>query len=634
LKLLTVSRLEKMMESLVNACRAIGKSGLDAYTAGTLEKVLSALLKKPDSVMESTVQAIASIWPTIKSIKDHQAQSFMSLHLTRQQLMLANYLAWAWLESSCANHCQLALTKGHVNQDWLVKLTVDVQGLILSRKPRARIHSDTYWNGSQRVTYEFKTQQKYSNDTPEEQHSLVTGVILDIIREWLGYPAFDDGSYHQYLFIQHILQSFHMDVLYLAEIWDAYLNVKKYVFGNRKMKKVKKEHFIKVVEDWSAHPLSDNGSDESQYLRILGCIFKQYSHALSTKDTTWFSAHFKFDRDDISMLQLQPLLDSVASPITPNQPSSSANTIHPPEIIVQPRRSSKHKGSVDGFCNFLREALAVACEDSSTPATTGSILQQNIRKDSNRLQPLRRHGKDISRMMQSDGPYAPGIIHTHQGFFCAAIFRAITFAAPVVHSHPPIFTVDDFQILVKTLPDKQLVNMKALGTPNPNRNPKKNKIVTVYWEESDRWETWLKSRKPSFLDCITFIQATKSAGGSSAKKQSIFPQLGGLAGMLLAGDYAEAGLIPMPTITEMADIFYKINKGAKAGLTCMQLLKVDETIEECRTAFKNIYKHVDEEFTDEEKEIMGFNVIMMEHALCKYSRAFSWNLFEKLNMNR
>jgi hypothetical protein len=176
--------------------------------------------------------------------------------------------------------------------------------------------------------------------------------------------------------------------------------------------------------------------------------------------------------------------------------------------------------------------------------------------------------------------------------------------------------------------------MKALGTPNPNRNPKKNKIVTVYWEESSRWEMWLKSRKPSFLDCITFIQATKSVEGSSSKKQSIFPQLGGLAGMLLAGDYAEAGLVPMPTITEMADICYKINKGAKAGLTCMQLLKVDETSEECQTAFKNIYKHVDEGFTDEEKEIMGFNVIMMEHALCKYSQAFSWNLFEKLNLNR
>lgn len=89
----------------------------------------------------------------------------------------------------------------------------------------------------------------------------------------------------------------------------------------------------------------------------------------------------------------------------------------------------------------------------------------------------------------------------------------------------------------------------------------------------------------------------------------------------MLGDCAEAGLISMPTTQSMADLVVTVNKGAKTGLARLGMIaKERPTDNDIMTAFIRLSDYLDVDLSEEEKIGMHYNVLMLEHGLCKYSR--------------
>ena len=103
----------------------------------------------------------------------------------------------------------------------------------------------------------------------------------------------------------------------------------------------------------------------------------------------------------------------------------------------------------------------------------------------------------------------------------------------------------------------------------------------------------------------------------------MFRNIGSLSALLICGDLVEAGLVPMPSSRELAELIFKVGKGAKEGMAMLGLVKNGANREELGNAFESLDLALELKLTEEEKKAMGYNVIMLEHALCKFKRLTS-----------
>lgn len=82
----------------------------------------------------------------------------------------------------------------------------------------------------------------------------------------------------------------------------------------------------------------------------------------------------------------------------------------------------------------------------------------------------------------------------------------------------------------------------------------------------------------------------------------------------------EANILPMPPAREWAESIVKMGKGSKAGMEICGLVSEGCNKEEFCAAFESLDQALQFELEEKEKEAMGYNVIMLEHALCKINR--------------
>jgi hypothetical protein len=75
-------------------------------------------------------------------------------------------------------------------------------------------------------------------------------------------------------------------------------------------------------------------------------------------------------------------------------------------------------------------------------------------------------------------------------------------------------------------------------------------------------------------------------------------------------------------VDEMGAVVWEINKGGVAGLRGAGYFDADRPSSDATVeAFRDVYDYLNAHLTQQEKELMGFDVIMVEHMLCKFSRA-------------
>lgn len=111
--------------------------------------------------------------------------------------------------------------------------------------------------------------------------------------------------------------------------------------------------------------------------------------------------------------------------------------------------------------------------------------------------------------------------------------------------------------------------------------------------------------------------------GTADKRKTIpvFRGIGPLTALLIIGDCAEAGLMHMPTTQQMADLVATLKKGAKTGLARLGMIAKDKpTDDDIMAAFVRLSHHLNVDLSEDEKNDMHYNILMLEHGLCKYSR--------------
>jgi len=78
--------------------------------------------------------------------------------------------------------------------------------------------------------------------------------------------------------------------------------------------------------------------------------------------------------------------------------------------------------------------------------------------------------------------------------------------------------------------------------------------------------------------------------------------------------------MPMPSFYEMARLIWKVGKGARDAMQILGLVGTGANRDDFINAFMSLDTHIEGVLGEEEKSAMGYNVVMLEHTLCKMKR--------------
>lgn len=274
---------------------------------------------------------------------------------------------------------------------------------------------------------------------------------------------------------------------------------------------------------------------------------------------------------------------------------------------------------------FLRHLLPILSPSFVTPANEKVI--ERVCSDLDYYLPFRQYAPslanarriiytDIDRFSSDDGV----------GFFNILAFRGVFFGSP--------FAKSDRYRWFDSLENWKL--FKDTGTEEANKHRgegyyvKKNcygqsqtgrqlSLLSSYWKERKRWNNiFNKPEKPTVAKVLKWL--TSSHVDKDNKTKTLFYNIGGLTALLICGDLIEAGILPMPSAREWAKSINKIGKGSRDGMTRCGLVKEDCSDDDFCAAFSLLDEALQTELREDEKEAMGYNIIMLEHALCKIKR--------------
>jgi hypothetical protein len=234
-----------------------------------------------------------------------------------------------------------------------------------------------------------------------------------------------------------------------------------------------------------------------------------------------------------------------------------------------------------------------------------------------------------ARAKSSIGPFTPELIRTTIGIFSALVWRGVTFGTEFSVNGPMIFrSAEDFDAVKSHFnkAEEYFCDKAAYGVSNPFRS---TQLVHDYWKslEGDVWGSFSSNRIIPFLECWKFFL--------SGQKPPLFPQLGPLAAYLLTADLSYAGVTIPPTIDDIVTIIQEMNKGAVAALDRLRLITPRRQLkrgngkcnkEECRKAFEFMASRINSLVPSRLYSSLFVDFILVEHTLCKFSRASAKNL--------
>ncbi|KAL0569462.1 hypothetical protein V5O48_012502 [Marasmius crinis-equi] len=137
-------------------------------------------------------------------------------------------------------------------------------------------------------------------------------------------------------------------------------------------------------------------------------------------------------------------------------------------------------------------------------------------------------------------------------------------------------------------------------------------VVQSQWRNflGDRWENpGASSDLPTFKQALELGVQTK-VDGFGAKS---------LTNLQLANTLALLGICQQPTVDDIAEAAFHLNKGACRALYLLGY-HGDHSLPQVRMAFRAIYKWMEISLSDEDKEELRFGPMFLEHLLCKLKR--------------
>lgn len=262
-------------------------------------------------------------------------------------------------------------------------------------------------------------------------------------------------------------------------------------------------------------------------------------------------------------------------------------------------------------------------------------LQKVVAEHPDQMLPFRELAPSRVRYSGPDGPFAPDLLYTREGFFSALLWRGITFTTEFSKTNKMVFR--DLTDWDETMEKEGQTHHNPLyfcdpgayGVQNPGR---KVGLAPKYDSAVDKHDlaAFLKNTSTNFY---TVYETFFRPGVTPVR----FPHLGPLAAFLLTSDYSYHAAVDKPTLEEVGKAIQHINRGGARGLELAGFMDQREktpsgkdyiktTIRKATTGVKEAYDFFQQEISEDDWITLGFDEIVVENTLCKFSKAVKRNL--------
>ena len=441
------------------------------------------------------------------------------------------------------------------------------------------------------------------------QVKALSNVLSNTLSIILGYPQ-KPHSIAQSTLLRFFVESLGEESLLLADTYYIFRNFMGVVLKARPCRNVNARVFSRFMEDIHCHPIFDKMSDHHSVLQAIGKVYRQY-------------VDHKADRNSRVAGQLEaspPVVQCIVTPI--ESPLASGMTLVKMQEalwfitnVIPLVHMPTHHRSIDQA--HATEMEGVSCK---------IIWQMSTNLD--RYLPFREKAPSVRRIRQVGGPFDPENLCTLPGFFSTLVFHTVTFSTPYLFSHAPLLqSLDDWEksmSRIKNMVAEASNDQRYFCDPTVYGMATRCsvEIVPSLWLAAKcKWTQLSNGEQIGF--CKFYHWLAKDTLDNSSKGQKTFPQFGPLIAYLLTADYSYTGIVSPPSLDDMANVIACINAGGIKGLEALGMLpdthkmKLDARIAIIKPAFQKFYDFLDKALTAEQKGIIGFDYIMVEHVLCK-----------------
>lgn len=630
MQLLTFEHIDSNLGEVEYSCLTLANhasADIDMWEVRhKLKQVEMAVFRAPNS--DETPAYIAQIWTNVASLQGEEALSAVQQRQRRAGIMSTNYWAWRWLDGYCTQLIEKAFhnpAPDICQASWITRLAKDVRNALENRM-NTRIFDPAVYSTSisgDTFTYECSRPPYLADSGPELlQQTLV--LTTTIIAQWLEFPV-NSPARQQAWFVHALFITVGDQALLLDEVWLAHSDLRKYVLGNAKQKEEVVACFEHLRDALREHPLAQDGSQERQMLSAMSSLINNACNG---------------------SLKYTPLVDSFefASAETPPAPEELEELdieAEEPESEEDVGRSTQGLLGVAAekilqrFIDFLTESAAAALDDLPSPNT----FQTELLRRMDYICPFRELAPSRLRAAGPEGPFTPALCRTDEGMYSALLYRGVTFGTEFQMQYPMVYedaaefhdcnerASEEYWEENDRAPEPSFFcKSDAFGPPNWRRNIS---LVDTYYTQIRQfgWAQQFESRDQiPFLECWEFVREPEH-----------FPVLGPLAGYLLTADMSYTGAVIPPTIDDIATVIWDMNKGAAKALEILQLIparkvSVAGTVSKAdkhtvRKAVRSLYKRLETMLPAQLRRSVGFDPIVLEHALCKFSRCIAKKWF-------
>ncbi|KAJ7167936.1 hypothetical protein C8R46DRAFT_1191923 [Mycena filopes] len=496
-------------------------------------------------------------------------------------VMQITYLVWHWLDSYCVNVIVKAFDDPTADS-WIGRLARLIHTLMDTRAP-TRVLVASEYGLELDSTFEYRHRARLDVEVPRGQ---VVAVVLQCIGHWLNFPT-TTQSRAQAWFVDTITRAFDPLILLLDSVWYAYGHLNSEVFAGRNTQITAPAAFLPLANALKHCPLATPSSEERLLLAEMGTMAESYrTGRMATLAPSSSPPRLRLTDSDSAevrmmnrfldaLLELEPLLDGY-------------------ENIAQPTR---FQAVVNGKRDFLL--------------------------------PFREHAPSRVRSRLPGNSFDPVHARSLAGLFSGLIFRAVIFATPfsleaTTHfSAPAAWTTETTKFAGK--PESFFCNLSAYSRRKSNRG---RHLVSRYWTTINdpgcpNWETNTREGLYDFAECFAFL---------TASRPKPFPEIGVLIAFLLTADFSYAGAVKAPSVGTVATMIRTINAGGMAGLEQLQLIPLRPTglgvsqrpnlgdVSQVKAGLTRLYDFLHVKLPSASKTRMGFDAIMVENSLCKWTR--------------
>lgn len=572
-----------------------------------LDPLLAVITVQPQPTQElpsetERAQQIQAAWQTLDHLDTNINLQYADVLVCTAISLRSLVDMWSWFDKQCSQPAMrlsklsienLLEYKRPLPNSWIHSLVQDVRLQLLQKsRPKVELVAQKYFSLLDAPLYQGERRKIATQQVEETLRHVEGAVIL-----WLKFPAESEARRETSQGIATFISVVHSalknyNFLYLHQIQRCIKSLR----SNLTDQKIRLSliPWQQLSTELSYHPLAQEQSKEALALHLL-------------------VEHLQTVTNRPSQSTPQMLMDyqqalQTGGELGVDQFTQSLSKIHPQLTLPNhPPPSPVSDEEITRFCSFLRVAFAVA----RTPSPHPSPVQEKIIAQPDRYLPFRQLAPSKVVILEDpQGPFSPNRLKTREGFFDAVIFRLITQASDLLVKQRQVCfgSATEFFSVTEGLEETSYNVRNATGQYDRSKNIPH---IQDYCDQANSWEQFINTPGLTLISLFKWL-----TGKSQGEKR--FAGMGNLVGWLLASDYAYAGLVPVPTVSDLGYVINTLNLGAKRGL---QLLKLPATCEEeCVESIELVWNGIQEFFTPDEIDDMGLDFITLEHALCKYKR--------------